>query len=305
VVQQPTAELVKVTPEPTAVGGGSLLAFVSNRNGLRYQIYTYNLLTKEIRQLTTDAANKGRVAWSPDGQKIFYESAGADGKKDIFVMNADGTGSVNLTNTPGDDTYPAVSPKTGQVAFVSSRNSWLQIWWMQPDGSGPTNVSAFHSNKPYNRPQEWDPAWAPDGTTLYFMLNVTGQTRVYRWDSRQTSSDPEVVTIMAGDYIEKEPAVSPSGDYVAYTRMIDNGSEICVVTTDLSKRAPCTSPLTDRLNNSDPEWSPDSQWIAYMTQRGGNFDIYLIMISGAGRINLTDNPANDLFPAWQPQPAAS
>ena len=302
-VQQPTAEPVKATPEPTAVGGGSLLAFVSNRNGQRYQIYTYNLLTREIRQLTSDAANKGRVAWSPDGLKIFYESAGADGKKDIFVMNADGTGSVNLTNTPGDDVYPAVSPKTGQVAFVSSRNSWMQIWWMQPDGSNPINVSAMHTNKPFNMPQEWDPAWAPDGSTMYFILNVTGAARVYRWDSRQTSSDPVVVTMMAGDYIEADPAVSPNGDFLAYTRIIDNGSELCVVTTDLSKRAPCTSPLTDRLANSDPDWSPDGQWIAYMTQRGGNFDIYLMMITGGGKNNLTDDPANDKYPAWQPIPA--
>jgi eukaryotic-like serine/threonine-protein kinase len=302
-IQQPTAEPVKATPEPTAVGGGGLLAFVSNRNGQRYQIYTYNLLTKEIRQLTFDAANKGRVAWSPDGLKIFYESAGPDGKKDIFVMNADGTGPVNLTNTPGDDVYPAVSPKTGQVAFVSSRNSWMQIWWMQPDGSNLTNVSAMHTNKPFNMPQEWDPAWAPDGSTMYFILNVTGATRVYRWDSRQTNSDPVVVTMMAGDYTEANPAVSPNGDFLAYARIIDNGSELCVVTTDLSKRAPCASPLTDRLANSDPDWSPDGQWIAYMTQRGGNFDIYLMMITGGGKINLTNDPANDKFPAWQPIPA--
>jgi Tol biopolymer transport system component len=305
VVAPPATVTLKATVEPTAIGGGSLLAFVSNRNGQRYQIYTYNLLTKEIRQLTSDPSNKGRIAWSSDGLKIFYEAPGPDGKKDIFSINADGTGAVNLTNTPGDDVYPAVSSKTGQLAFVSSRNSWMQIWWMRPDGADLINVSAMHSNKHFNRPQEWDPAWGPDGTTMYFMLNVTGQTRVYRWDSRQTSSDPVVVTMMAGDYIEKEPAVSPTGDFLAYTRMIDNGSEICVVTTDLSKRAACTTPLTDRLNNTDPDWSPDGQWIAYTTQRGGNFDIYLIMISGAGRTNLTDNPANDMYPAWQPKPATA
>jgi serine/threonine protein kinase len=304
VIQRPTAEPVKATPEPTAVGGGSLLAFVSNRNGQHYQIYIYNLLTKEIRQLTSDAANKGRVAWSADGLKIYYESAGAEGKKDIFVMNADGTDPVNLTNTPGDDVYPAVSPKTGLVAFVSFRNTnQAHIFAMQPDGSGLTNISALHKNHPYNMPQEWNPAWGPDGSTLYFILNVTGTTRVYRWDSRQTSSDPVVVTMMAGDYIEADPAVSPNGDFLAYTRIIDNGSEICVVTTDLSKRAPCTSALTDRLGNSDPDWSPDGQWIAYTTARGGSTHIFLMMITGGEKTRLTDDSSNDMYPAWQPKPA--
>jgi serine/threonine protein kinase/Tol biopolymer transport system component len=303
VVALPATVTVKATIEPTAIGGGSLLAFVSNRNGLRYQIFTYNLLTKEIRQLTSDAANKGRVAWSPDGLKIFYEAPGADGKKDIFMMNADGTSPVNLTNTPGDDVYPAVSPKTGLVAFVSFRNTnQAHIFAMQPDGSDLTNISALHKNHPYNMPQEWNPAWAPDGSTLYFILNVTGTTRVYRWDSRQTSSDPVVVTMMAGDYTEADPAVSPNGDFLAYTHITDNGSEICVVTTDLSKRAPCKS-LTDLLNNSDPDWSPDGQWIAYMTQRGGYFKIYIMSIVGSQAIILTDDQINDKYPAWQPKPA--
>jgi len=301
VVQQPATVTLQATAAPTAVGAGSLLAFVSNRNGLRYQIYTYNLLTQEIRQLTSDAVNKGRVAWSPDGQKIFYESAGADGKKDIFVMNADGTSPINLTNSPGDDTHPAVSPKSGQVAFVSIRNSWTQIYWIQPDGSSLVNVSAMHSNKPFNRPQEWDPAWAPDGYTMYFVLNVIGKTRVYRWDSRQTNSDPVVVTMVDGNYIEADPAVSPNGNFLAYTRIIDNGSEICVVTTDLSKRAPCTSPQTDRLGNSDPDWSPDGQWIAYTTARNESTHIYLMMITGGDKSRLTSDSSNDKYPAWQPK----
>ncbi len=305
VVQPPSTAAVKPTTEPTAVGGGSLLAFVSDRNGQRYQVYTYNMLTKEIRQITSDPSRKGQVAWSPDGQKLYYEEYMANGTRDIFSINLDGSNPINLTNAAGDDLYPAVSPKSGQIAFVTNRNSWVQIWWMQPDGSNLSNVSAMHTNKPFNRPQEWDPAWAPDGYTLYFILNVTGKTRVYRWDSRQTASDPVVVTMMDGDYIEADPAVSPNGDFLAYTRIIDNGSEICVVTTDLSKRAPCTSPQTDRLGNSDPDWSPDGQWIAYTTARGGSTHIYLMMITGGDKSRLTDDSSNDKYPAWQPNASAA
>jgi Tol biopolymer transport system component len=136
-------------------------------------------------------------------------------------------------------------------------------------------------------------------------LNVTGKIRVYRWDTRILTADPVVVTMMDGDYWEGEPAVSPNGEYVAYTRFYDSGNEICISPTDLTKRTPCTDPLTNRLYNSDPDWSPDGQWIAYTSKRGGNGEIHLVMISGAGDINLTDNPAQDLYPAWQPAPATS
>ena len=111
--------------------------------------------------------------------------------------------------------------------------------------------------------------------------------------------------MMAGSYREAEPAVSPNGNYVAYTRFLDGGgSDICIAATDLSKRAPCNSPLTGSNGNSQAAWSPDSQWIAYTNHYGGNIDIYVIMISGAGRNNLTDDPAYDMYPAWQPIPPA-
>ncbi len=294
------------TMEPTPMGGTKLLAFVSDREGKKNQIFTYNLATKEIIQLTTDPAEKGRLAWSPDGRKIYYEAKMADGKKDIFVMNADGSDPVNLTKFAGyDDLYPAPSPIGDRLAFVSFRNTWQQIYWMSEAGEGVINVSAYHSGEHFNRPQEWDPAWAPDGFMMYLVLGVTGKVRVYRWDSRNPTSDPYVVTILDGDYWEGEPAISPSGEYVAYTHFFSGGSKICIAYTDLSKRKSCTDALTDSVYNSDPDWSPDGQWIAYTSKRGGNSEVHLVMISGAGDINLTDNPASDLYPAWQPAKSAS
>jgi Tol biopolymer transport system component len=298
----PTATL-SPTPEPTPTGGSRLLAFVSDRDGAKNQIFTYDLATKEIVQLTDDSAKKGRVAWSSDGQKIFYEAVAANGKKDIFVMDADGSNPVNLTNDPGDDAYPAVSPISGTVAFVSDRNGYLHIYRMAADGSQLANISALHKEKPFNAPREWDPAWSPDGMILYFVLySTSGPARVYRWDTRNPSANPVIVTMMEGDHQESEPAVSPNGEYVAYTERIEGGTRICILPTDLSKRHACTDPLTDNKNNSDADWSPDSQWLAYTQNYGGDRDIFLIMISGAGNTNLTDDPANDMYPAWQPAP---
>jgi len=304
-IPSPTVTL-SPTAIPTPAGGTKLLAFVSNRSGNKYQIFTYNLASRETVQLTDDQADKGRLAWAPDGKKIYYEARTSDGKKDIFVMNADGSDPVNLTNVAGyDDLYPAPAPAGDRVAFVSFRNTWQQIYWMSDAGKGVINVSAYHSGENFNRPQEWDPAWSPDGFTMYLVLGVTGKIRIYRWDSRNPTANPNLVTMHDGDYWEGEPAVSPNGEYLAYTHFFSGGNKICITSTDTSKRKPCTDSLTDGIYNSDPDWSPDGQWIAYTSKRGGNGEVHIVMISGAGDINLTDNPAQDLYPAWQPVKTAS
>jgi serine/threonine protein kinase len=294
------------SPEPTPAGGSALLAFVSDRDGGINQVYTYNLSTKEIVQLTTDSAKKGRVAWTPDGQHLLYEAVMSNGKRDIFIMDADGGNPVNLTNDPGDDYYPATSLLGSAIAFVSNRNTYTHIYRMNLDGSNVSNISALHKEKPFNAPHEWDPAWSADGLILYLVLySTSGPARVYRWDTRNPAGGPVIVTMMAGDHQEAEPAVSPNGEFVAYTEKIEGGTRICIAPTDLSKRHPCTDPLTDNKNNSDADWSPDSQWLAYTQNYSGDRDIFLIMISGAGNINLTDDPANDMYPAWQPAAVSS
>jgi TolB protein len=60
-------------------------------------------------------------------------------------------------------------------------------------------------------------------------------------------------------------------------------------------------PLTpDTTSDGDPTWSPDSQWIAYTSERGGNPDIFGMSKNGKLQSNLTTAPGRDLMPAWQP-----
>lgn len=297
---------VNPTLPPTPTGGGRLLAFVSNRGeDKRYQIYTLDLTNRAITQVTSDPTDKGRIDWSPDGQQIYYEGKGKGGKWDIFRINLDGTNPLNLTNHDADDTHPAISPHGELVAFVSRRVEVSpppsQIFTMNPAGEGITNISAKHNKKPFNMPAEWDPAWSPDGQFLYMIINVTGPERIYRWDTQLPNSDPVMVTMFDGDYWEGEPTVSPSGNLVAYTRHYDNGSEICISETDLSKRRVCDNPITDRSWNSSPAWSSDGLWLAFMSRRSDNSEIYTITVSGGNLTNQTDlKTAEDRYPAWQP-----
>src|SRR5262249_7642605 len=51
-----------------------------------------------------------------------------------------------------------------------------------------------------------------------------------------------------------------------------------------------------------PTWSPDGTKIAFISVRGGEYEIYVMNADGSGQTNLTNNPTEDLFPTWQPVP---
>ena len=51
---------------------------------------------------------------------------------------------------------------------------------------------------------------------------------------------------------------------------------------------------------ADPAWSPDGRKLAFVSDRDGNSEVYVMNADGSGQRNLTRNPAYDADPAWSP-----
>ena len=56
-------------------------------------------------------------------------------------MNVDGTGRTRLTKNGFEDSYPAWSPDSKQLAFQSNRDGNFEIYTMNADGSGVTRLT--------------------------------------------------------------------------------------------------------------------------------------------------------------------
>jgi Tol biopolymer transport system component len=153
---------VNTDEQPSISPDGTKIAFASNRhyrffgdreNADLLDIYVMNADSSgEPRRLTFDAAptypletQSQNPAWSPDGTRIAYESTrGFEGKGEIFVINADGSGEpINVSNHPDWDTDPSWSPDGTQITFTSERAGQRDIWAVDaPTASSATTQPA-------------------------------------------------------------------------------------------------------------------------------------------------------------------
>ncbi len=239
------------------------------------------------------------VAQDIEGRIAFYSNR--DGNDEIYAMNPDGSGLVNLTRDPARDLEPVWSPDGSKIAFRSNRDGNWEVYVVNVDGSGLRNLT---NNSAYDT----SPAWSPDASKIAFVSSRNGPGRVYIVNAdgsgeRQLTSNPGQVgqfqTVSLTDL-----AWSPEGtEIVLLAGDLDSVyTNVAMVRVDTGELRLVTSGA-DRY--SRPRWSPDGSRIVCDCKREGNSDIYVM--DERGRYpgmpimhRLTDDPANDWFPVWSP-----
>ena len=101
-------------------------------------IWTVDVETRLLTQLTTSSTEEQvhhwHPSWSPDGSKIAYVSD-RHGSPDLWLMNADGTEPVRLTDGPGDEQFPEWSPNGMHIAYslAPGHRASADIWILTLD----------------------------------------------------------------------------------------------------------------------------------------------------------------------------
>jgi dipeptidyl aminopeptidase/acylaminoacyl peptidase len=266
---------------------------------------------------------------SPDGSQLLYTRTDADWDENgtithIWRVNADGSGSMQMTNGEKGESNPSWSPDGRTIAFVAERGDARdegddeesgQIYLLRNDGGEaraltehPTGVSGIQ--------------WSPDGAWIYFTAaddkteeekareNV--EDNVFRYDENQKNShlwrvdvaSGETERITEGDFSLRGYRLSRDGNLIvahqAPTPLFDDflNAELWVMRANGTEARQLTSNL---VPESGAEISPDNSHVLFTANTSDALDgfyynnrMFVIPISGGDAESLVPGGDYDI-----------
>ena len=222
----------------------------------------------EAIPMTAEGNSSTHPRWSPDGKYLAFLSERNGGKTQVWLLDRRGGEAEKLTDTIQDVDDFAWSPDSKRLVLVlqdPSADEKEQAEKKKCEDSDKDCKTAKEDHKP--RPIVVDRYRFKEDTIGYLDRR---RDHLYVFDVARKS----LTQITSGDFDDENPAWSPDGKRIAFNSnrsMPDPDrtpdSNIWVVLADnTDKGTHLTQVTTNPGEDQSPAWSPDGQWIAYVTQ---------------------------------------
>lgn len=220
-------------------------------------------------------------SWSPEGDRVLFES-----QSRIYIVNADGTESREIA-------YPAANPlwsPDGKTILLISPRGLVKV---AIEGRSEIVIASPGRFE--------DPQWSPDGSMIAYR----------RWDDDPGGTQRPVLYLVEADrgrpyrtfYSIKEDIQehrwSPRGNELALLvgRRPPRPNTLYLLEVHGKKKA--VNPVID-FPASHLQWSPDGEWISFLSEGKTGWDIYVIKRDGTGLRKLTDTFETEFQERWCP-----
>jgi len=306
--------LVARTPTPTAaanIGSYTPLAGVAwSPDGQRIA-FAGNIGITGLWIVGADGGDSTRLevplqttspSWSPDGSRLavsvgnsifvfgmaYFANAGPSA---IWVVPADGSAPVQITDGRSLDVSPAWSPDGRFLYFVSDRGGSRDVYRLPADGRGtPQRVTTGLDAQTISL--------SPDGRRLAY-TRLQSSSNI--WSLPVPADGPiparDAVPITTGTQKIETLDVTRDGRRLVFDSDRGGNADLYVMATGGGEAVQLT---TDSAGDYSPAWSPDGTRIAFHSMRAGNRDIFTMNADGTGLTQRTTDPREELDPSWSP-----
>jgi TolB protein len=289
------AALVPVAPPAPHIAAenpaGEIL-FQSDREGPP-RIFVLDV-AKAVQRRVGNAGNwlDEEPAWSPDGRQIAFSSTRGGGDNlDIWIMNADGSNPVRLTDHAAPEQDPAWAPDGQSLFFTAERDGRGEIYrvWLKDRRVERITASIDRAIMP---------AVSPNGRYLAYAAQTLISFQIHLIDL--TNGTRRQITAGGGAC---RPAFSPDSQEIAFVRLDREPSRL-----EAARELPAGTRVVlqdPKLWSYYPDYSPDGRYLAFSVSpehhRGEDWDLAIMDLQSPGRFRrLTSGPGNDRYPDWRP-----
>ncbi|MCP4656863.1 MAG: peptidase S41, partial [bacterium] len=284
---------------------GNAVLFRSMRDG--WDLSDTNLFTVALDgglPVALPMPESGGGALSPDGKKVVYSPVTRDFRhwkryeggwaQDLHILDLESLTTERITDHPRSDRDPMWIGE--KIYFSSDRDGKLNLYAF--DTSTRETEQLTHS-------ELWDLRWPSSDETGRIVYELSGELQVF--DAATRASQPIPIRVPS-DGLAMRPARIPAGNRIEGYGLSPEGKRAVFAARGDIFTAPIEHGPTRNLTRSSgahdrqPAWSPDGKQIAFVSDRDGEEEIYLIDQDGHGEPEqLTDGSIGRYYDlAWSP-----
>jgi eukaryotic-like serine/threonine-protein kinase len=228
-------------------------------------------------------------SFSSDGKQLLYANG-----NDLFLARSDGGQSRKLLSMPGYVFNPRFSPDGARIRFTALdvQQNASSVWEAKADGTG---LHAVLADKAW-QPADSSGVWTPDGAYYLFTHADGAATNIWtlperRGLFRKVPTNPVQLTTGPLNFDHALPSLD--GHRVFVTGTQSRGE---LVRYDSRSRQ--FLPFLSGISVEQVDFSPDGQWVAYVTVPEGA--LWRSRVDGSERLQLTSPPLSAVLPRWSP-----
>lgn len=245
------------------------------------------------RELTYNGKYHSMPDWSPDGKWLVYTADDGGGTIQLEILNVETGESRPLTADAHIYMDPAFSPDGTRLAYVATRPNGNFNVFIRPikdgrfagDEIAVTRDNDFKRDRLYfgNMDMHISPAWLPDGQELLIVSNRNvplGSGNVLRLPAAAGGIDKARTVLAEQTLYRTRPHVSLDGRRFVYSSTAgaaDQFNNLYVQPTSGGEPYKLTFFQHDAFH---PRWSPDGEWITFISNDGGLPQLYLLETYG-------------------------
>lgn len=266
------------------------IVFCSSRTG-NWDIWTVQVDTGKLRQLTSTPQQEKAPAWSPDGRRIAF----ADNLGEIYIMDRDGTNVRHIETgqrIAGQPSWHPDGTKLLFVSFLTSEGDTSKVYLVDVTETPSADPELIIDREALVQ----HPSWLHSGSKIVYSLfrrGTFGEPIEELWLRDFDGMTDKQVTRTGVQNVEG--SVSPDGKHLVFESTMRDNADVWLIAVDEYR--------IDRMTkhpgyDGEPCWSPDGKRIVFVSTKDGSRAIWIMNRDGTEKRLVVKGGGDYRAPDW-------